>query len=1255
MNPAIDPNKARDLFVAALRMDPAERESYLAEACAGDEALRRRVGDLLAAHERAGSFLASPAAGMADAAADLGLGATVDQPELPPAERPGTQVGPYKLLETIGEGGMGSVFLAEQTRPVRRQVAVKVIKAGMDTRQVVARFQAERQALALMDHPNIARVLDAGVTDSGRPYFVMELVKGVPITRYCDEHRLTPRDRLGLFVQVCQAVQHAHQKGVIHRDLKPSNVLVALYDGKPVPKVIDFGVAKATGTPLTEATLFTGFGTVVGTLEYMSPEQAQLNQLDVDTRSDVYSLGVVLYELLTGSTPLDRTRFKEAALLEVLRVVREEEPPRPSTRLSTSDKLPSIAASRGLEPKKLSGLVRGELDWIVMKALEKDRSRRYETANGLARDVERYLRDDPVEACPPSAAYRLRKFARRNKASLVTASVICAALLFAVGSVGWAVRDRAARHARVAGQLELILGEVDQLERGQKWAEALAAARRAEAALAGGEADSAMAARVGDRLKDLQFIDRLEKTRMQAATIVEGKSDNAGADQDYARTFRDYGVDVEALAPRATIDRLKARPALAVPVAAALDDWAGVRYTVSGGDFARFMRLITIARGIDADPLRDQFRSFWGGPATPERDDALRRVTDTIDVRAQHPATLVVLARLLWILELREPAFRVLRDAQFAHPADFWLNLELGNALSEREDHEGAIRFYSAAISSRPTSVVAYINLSNGLLILKKPDEAVLCLRKAIQLDPKHALAYVALGRALRGTPGRLDPVAIFTQTGTAYSDFAGVPENLTEAIAAYRRAIELEPSAVAYTDLGAALLRQKALKEAIASLRKATELDPKYALAHSNLGTALYLQKKPDEAIACFHRAVELDPNARGYLNLGIALRDLQKFDRAIVAFRKATELDPTFAFGYVNLGVTLREQRKPEQAIEAYRHAIEVDPGCTVAHYNLGNVLMEQGNLPEAEAAFRRAADLEPKLAPAWINLGIALLRQGQEKAAEAEGACRKALELDPKNTLIWANLGLALENQDKLGVAISAYRKALELEPENVFSRSRLGFAHARLGRWAEAGDAYARVAAAEPSNHEAWVLAATARLAAGDGDGYRETCRGLVERFGEADDAPTAERTAKVCSLAPEAVPDFGRVEELAERAVQGTGEHSYYRFFVLAKGLTLHRAGRPAQAVEWLERFAPRADGVHWDATALAALAMARHRLNRSDEARANLAEAQAILTQKMPDPSSGAPFDAGNWHDWLHAQILTREADELLGETRPAP
>ena len=413
----------KGIFFAALDQPAADRPRFLDQACGDDRQLRARVEQLLAAHDQAGAFLG-------------GDGATLNSP-LP--ERPGAQIGPYKLLQQIGEGGMGVVHMAEQTEPVRRRVALKIIKPGMDTRQVIARFEAERQALALMDHVNIARVLDGGATTSGRPYFVMELVHGVPITQYCDDHRLTPRERLELFVPVCHAIQHAHQKGIIHRDIKPTNVMVTLYDGRPVPKVIDFGVAKATEQTLTERTLFTQYGTMVGTLEYMSPEQAEMSALGVDTRSDIYSLGVLLYELLTGSTPLDNNRF-QAAYAEILRMIKEDEPPPPSTRLSSSGAaLASISAQRQTEPAKLTRLVRGELDWIVMKCLEKDRNRRYGTASGLAADVQRYLTDEPVLACPPSAMYMFRKFARRHKAAIATGTVIGLAVLLMIAGLATSV------------------------------------------------------------------------------------------------------------------------------------------------------------------------------------------------------------------------------------------------------------------------------------------------------------------------------------------------------------------------------------------------------------------------------------------------------------------------------------------------------------------------------------------------------------------------------------------------------------------------------------------------------------------------------------------------------------------------------------------------------------------------------------------------------------------------------------------------
>jgi serine/threonine protein kinase len=467
----------QSIFLHAVGLaSSADRAAYLEDICRDNPRLRLEIDALLAAHDRLGAD--PPPSGPG------GFLRTIDEPN---TERAGTVIGPYKLLQQIGEGGMGTVFMAEQMHPVQRKVALKIVKPGMDSRQFIARFQAERQALALMDHPNIAKVLDAGtiesplarvpggegmgVRGSGRPFFVMELVKGVPITRYCDEHHLTPRERLELFIPVCQAIQHAHHKGIIHRDIKPSNVMVCIYDGKPVPKVIDFGVAKATGPKLTEQTLYTEFGVIVGTFEYMSPEQAQLDQLDIDTRSDIYSLGVLLYELLTGTTPLERKRMKEVAVLELLRLVREEDPPRPSTRLSTAEGLPSIAANRGTEPRKLGSLMRRELDWIVMKSLEKDRDRRYETANAFAADVLHYLHDEAVLACPPSAGYRLRKFVRRNKVVLATATLVAAALLVGTAAAIWqavrATQAEAAARAEADAKDKALAAESAQRERAE--------------------------------------------------------------------------------------------------------------------------------------------------------------------------------------------------------------------------------------------------------------------------------------------------------------------------------------------------------------------------------------------------------------------------------------------------------------------------------------------------------------------------------------------------------------------------------------------------------------------------------------------------------------------------------------------------------------------------------------------------------------------------------------------------------------------
>ena len=944
------PSQDEEAIFDEARQRPSgrERADFVDQACASNEPLKLRVLELLAAHDVSHGALDQPLSYL--------------NPTLASShERPGTLIGPYKLLEQIGEGGFGVVFLTEQTHPVCRRVALKVVKPGMDTRQVIARFEAERQALAIMDHPNIAKVFDGGVTSSGRPYFVMELVRGVPITEFCDQNHLTPRQRLELFASVCQAVQHAHQKGIIHRDLKPSNVLVSRHDATPVVKVIDFGVAKALGQKLTDKTVFTSLQQMIGTPLYMSPEQAGMSDLDIDTRSDIYSLGVLLYELLTGATPFTKDRFQQAAYDEILRIIREEEPPKPSTKLSTAEGLPTLAANRGTEPSKLTKLVRGELDWIVMKALEKDRSRRYETASGLAMDVQRYLADEPVLACPPSTTYRLRKFVRRNQFGLSVAALVLFFLTALGSAVGWTVRDRAAREAavaqeranreaeisreresrraKVAGQVESILAEVERLEKEQRWPEALAAARRAEAAVAGGEADAETAERVRQRLKDLEFIDRLERIRMQRATLVQGNWGTSRANQEYALAFSDYGVNVKELPVETAIERLNARPALAIPVAAALDDWFFFASDAVGNPAAwdQSLRLVGIAGAIDREPLRHRLRSTWQQPIS-RRKDELRQLAASIDIRAQQPATLVVLAASLRWGKETDAALRVLRDAQRVYPGDFWLNSQLGYELLEHKDYVGATRFHTAAVALRPQSAFAHDSLGNTLFHQGKLDDAIAAYRKAIELDARFANAH---------------------------------------------------------GNLGAALAEQGNLDDGIAALRKAIELDPKNISYYENLGIALNDQQKWDEAIALCRLGIEqVGPNSKRsaglYLQLGKALEGQGKLDETIACFEKTVELDPKNTVAHNALVWVLTNCREvklrdPKRGLEVAVKAVELGPQWPFTWKMLGWAHYRAGDWKASIEALEKSCTLEdrPKGGDpyAWFFLAMAHWQLGEK----------------------------------------------------------------------------------------------------------------------------------------------------------------------------------------------------------------------------------------------------------------------------------
>jgi tetratricopeptide (TPR) repeat protein/serine/threonine protein kinase len=985
---AVDQDRAKSIFLNATELaSAAERDAYLAAQCGSDEALHREVTDLLSHHARARGFLESATAALVALADDA-----------PVAERPGAAVGPYKLIEPIGEGGMGTVWRAQQTEPVKRLVAVKLIKAGMDSKQVIARFEAERQALALMDHANIAHVLDAGTTGAGRPYFVMDLVKGVPITRHCDEHRLTLRRRLELFLPVCRAVEHAHQKGIIHRDLKPSNVLVALYDGKAVPKVIDFGVAKAAGQALTDETLVTGFGAIIGTPEYMAPEQAEVNQPDVDTRSDIYSLGVLLYELLAGSPPFNRRELETVGMAELLRVIREREPPKPSAKLSTAGGLPTLAANRGTEPAKLAKLVRGELDWIVMKALEKDRGRRYQTANALALDVQRYLADEPVLACPPSAGYRLWKFTRRNRTGLAVAGLILFFLVLLGSVAGWAWRDRAARAAERADRLERAVERVELLQGEGKRREALEALEAAQ--LLAREAEPAPP--LAGRLESLQllldaegrdeaFVEQFEAIRREVQTELDVQQNRFLGENAYPRlcaALGHYGIAVGVTPPAAAVTHIQTRPvAVQTVVLAALDEC--LRY-VPGKDGDAREWLFAVLRQADRDPWRDKVRWAWTQPAV------LEALAKDVDVRQQPPSFLLLVVRAL---PTKSPdRLDLARRVQFAYPGDFWANQQLGSDLDRTGNSAEAVRYYTAALSLRPDNSGVLHSRGKALLDAGELPAAIADLQRAVALEPRYAAAHYTLGRAL---------------------------------------------------------LAQRRPDDAIAACKAAIDIDPKLAAAHIYLGRALQTQRKLDDAIACFRKAMELDPDAIFlHHELGNALRQQGRLDDAIASYQKAIEINPTNAPVHIALGDALIQQKKLDEGIAMYKKAIELNPKVVKAHHELGNALRQQGRLDDAIASYRQAIALTPDYTPALINLGRVLRQQG--KLDEAIAAYQKALAIVPKyaaghNEFAWLLATCPDAKFRDPSLALGLAKKAVELAPKNPGYLNTLGLAQYRAGDW------------------------------------------------------------------------------------------------------------------------------------------------------------------------------------------------------------
>ena len=1028
----------RDLFLAALDVPPGDRTKFLAEQCAGDPTRLQRVERLLTAHAAAGSFLDQPA--------DPGPTRTFD-PAVPlsthavgPAEEAGIVIGGrYKLIEPIGVGGMGSVWMAQQTDPVKRVVAVKLIKAGMDSKAVLARFEAERQALALMDHPNIARVLDAGATAAGRPYFVMELVKGVPITKYCDDHKLTPRQRLELFVPVCQAIQHAHQKGVIHRDVKPSNVLVAMYDDRPEPKVIDFGVAKATGSQLTDHTLVTGFGAVVGTPEYMSPEQASFNQLDVDTRSDVYALGVLLYELLTGTTPIDRKSLGKAAILEVLRLVREEESPRPSTRLSTDAALPSIAANRGTEPSKLSGLLRGELDWVVMKAIEKDRSRRYETANGLARDVQRYLADEVVEARPPTVGYRVRKFARRNKGRVAAAGLVLLALVGGiVGTTGGLLRAEWARQA-----------EADQ--------RAIAEASEREAQ---GEKAKAVTAAAAERLaKEAEAEQRkeAEDANQRAVQALQSFTDDLMANQLAARAVlsedekailgnavKQWEVFARSKGESAAARGIRANGAYSV---ARAQSKLGLKTEAAANNRASVELYERLAAEFPAEP---KYRSYLADSHT-NLGLVLEDLEKPVEAEEQFRKALPLRGKMAADFPT-EPKYHFLM-AQ-THSSLGVLLARLNRRKEAEEQYRTALAIRRELASQYPNEprYLAHLAVSHnnlGLLLseIRRRAEAEEQYRKALAiqeklagefpLDPEHraalAKSHLNLGVLLAGLKKRAEAEAEYKTALAILEKLAPKYPSMPQ----YRDTL-----AGSHHNLGG-LLREDPGKRAEAEehFRKALAVRetlaeeyrdvPQYRLdlagSHNNLGNVLADFGKRAEAEEHYRKALPIlaklvdefpkKPHYRillggGCCNFGLLLRDSGKpadslvwFDKAILTLTPVANQDqrslPARQFlinSYSARAATYDRLDKSAEALKDRDKAVELSPSDKQPIYRSQRATsrLRAGQVAEAAAEMAELTESDTNDAGHWYNFACFYAVASGKVAAKKQEYGDRAMEL-------------------------------------------------------------------------------------------------------------------------------------------------------------------------------------------------------------------------------------------------------------------